>query len=182
MIRYTPASPPTDCTADDGTIVVYNQNRETLGQNRVVIKNNDKLDQTYKGLEITANDFTVAPTRLALQGTLLEGAIPVPLYPPFRADRLALSIFVNPLQFGPHEDLARYPRDQDGDLGKAAAAGADVLAVLNASPFHLDKAAEREERMAERAQALGRRGRRAAPRRRAFDRPPWRPRPFRRAP
>ncbi len=34
-------------------------------------------------------------------------------------------------------------------------AGAQVLCVLNASPFHLDKAAEREQRMAERARAVG---------------------------
>ena len=34
-------------------------------------------------------------------------------------------------------------------------AGAQVLCVLNASPFHLDKAEEREQRMSERAQALG---------------------------
>jgi NAD+ synthase (glutamine-hydrolysing) len=37
----------------------------------------------------------------------------------------------------------------------AKAAGAQVLAVLNASPFHLDKADEREARMAERARATG---------------------------
>jgi NAD+ synthase (glutamine-hydrolysing) len=37
----------------------------------------------------------------------------------------------------------------------ALAAGAQVLAVLNASPFHLDKAEEREARMAERARATG---------------------------
>jgi NAD+ synthase (glutamine-hydrolysing) len=37
----------------------------------------------------------------------------------------------------------------------ALAAGAQVLCVLNASPFHLGKAAEREQRMAERAQAVG---------------------------
>ncbi len=37
----------------------------------------------------------------------------------------------------------------------ACAAGAQVLCVLNASPFHVDKAEEREQRMAERAQASG---------------------------
>ncbi len=38
----------------------------------------------------------------------------------------------------------------------AVAAGAQMLCVLNASPFHLDKAGEREQRMAERARAVGR--------------------------
>jgi pantoate--beta-alanine ligase len=46
-----------------------------------------------------------------------------------RGDKLALSIFVNPTQFGPNEDLARYPRDLPGDLAKAASAGTDVAFV-----------------------------------------------------
>ncbi|HEY7376996.1 MAG TPA: pantoate--beta-alanine ligase [Polyangia bacterium] len=46
--------------------------------------------------------------------------------------RLALSIFVNPTQFGPNEDLARYPRDLAGDLAKAAGAGTDVAFVPDA--------------------------------------------------
>ena len=41
---------------------------------------------------------------------------------------LALAtIFVNPSQFGPGEDLARYPRDLEGDLRKCAAAGIDAV-------------------------------------------------------
>ncbi|HEX5328435.1 MAG TPA: pantoate--beta-alanine ligase, partial [Acetobacteraceae bacterium] len=37
------------------------------------------------------------------------------------------SIFVNPLQFGPAEDLARYPRDEAGDLAKLAEWGCALV-------------------------------------------------------
>jgi pantoate--beta-alanine ligase len=44
-----------------------------------------------------------------------------------RCDLVALSIFVNPLQFGPREDLARYPRDLERDRALARARGVDCL-------------------------------------------------------
>lgn len=44
-----------------------------------------------------------------------------------RADVVAASIFVNPTQFGPKEDLSTYPRDRDGDLAKCEAAGVTVM-------------------------------------------------------
>src|SRR6266498_1998432 len=45
------------------------------------------------------------------------------------AERVVVSIFVNPLQFGPHEDLARYPRDLPRDRKLAEARGVDCLFV-----------------------------------------------------
>lgn len=43
------------------------------------------------------------------------------------ADFLVVSIFVNPKQFGPNEDLDRYPRDAEGDRQKCEEAGAHVI-------------------------------------------------------
>jgi pantoate--beta-alanine ligase len=43
------------------------------------------------------------------------------------AGRVVASIFVNPTQFGPEEDFARYPRDPAGDAGLLEQAGCDLL-------------------------------------------------------
>jgi pantoate--beta-alanine ligase len=43
------------------------------------------------------------------------------------ADRLVVSLFVNPTQFGPGEDLDSYPRDPERDAALAESRGADVL-------------------------------------------------------
>nr|WP_279380363.1 pantoate--beta-alanine ligase [Polymorphobacter glacialis] len=43
------------------------------------------------------------------------------------ADKVAASIFVNPKQFGPLEDLDKYPRDEAGDAAKLQAAGCELL-------------------------------------------------------
>ena len=44
-------------------------------------------------------------------------------------DLLVVSLFVNPTQFSPTEDLSAYPRDLDGDAAQAAAEGVDLLFV-----------------------------------------------------
>jgi pantoate--beta-alanine ligase len=44
-----------------------------------------------------------------------------------QCDKLVVSIYVNPLQFAPNEDLERYPRDPVGDAEKCQAVGVDVL-------------------------------------------------------
>ena len=44
-----------------------------------------------------------------------------------QSDRVVMSVFVNPLQFAPTDDFARYPRDPAGDAAKAAGRGVDLL-------------------------------------------------------
>ena len=60
-------------------------------------------------------------------------------------DRLVVSIFVNPLQFGPGEDLDRYPRDPEGDAARCKAHGTDLLFMPTAlyPPGHATRVAVR---------------------------------------
>jgi pantoate--beta-alanine ligase len=46
-----------------------------------------------------------------------------------KADIVVVSIFVNPIQFGPNEDLANYPRDVEADLKLCRKAGADAVFI-----------------------------------------------------
>jgi pantoate--beta-alanine ligase len=54
-----------------------------------------------------------------------------------RATLLVASIFINPAQFGPQEDLARYPRDLEGDLAKLRAVPADVVFTPESEGLYL---------------------------------------------
>lgn len=60
-------------------------------------------------------------------GSLHEGHLSLIRQAKERGNYVVLSIFVNPLQFGPNEDYARYPRDLKRDEQLAAEAGVDLL-------------------------------------------------------
>lgn len=52
------------------------------------------------------------------------------------AKRLVVSLFVNPAQFGPNEDLGAYPRDIESDCAKARAIGADAIFIPSPSDMY----------------------------------------------
>ncbi|NUP00688.1 MAG: pantoate--beta-alanine ligase [Nonomuraea sp.] len=57
-----------------------------------------------------------------------------------RADQVVVSIFVNPLQFGPNEDFSRYPRTFDADLDVCRAEEVDVVFAPSADDmYHPDR-------------------------------------------
>ncbi|HEV3402226.1 MAG TPA: pantoate--beta-alanine ligase, partial [Acidimicrobiales bacterium] len=60
-------------------------------------------------------------------GALHQGHLSLIRRSAAECDLTVVTVFVNPLQFGPNEDLATYPRDLGADLRAAAAAGADVV-------------------------------------------------------
>jgi pantoate--beta-alanine ligase len=66
--------------------------------------------------------IAVVPT----MGYLHEGHLSLLRAARAAADVVVLTIFVNPMQFAPTEDLSRYPRDEAGDLAKARPTGVDV--------------------------------------------------------
>src|SRR3982751_4533449 len=76
--------------------------------------------------------IAVVPT----MGALHDGHLALLRAARARADIVILTIFVNPTQFGPNEDLAKYPRDEAGDLAKARSCGIDLAFCPEASAMY----------------------------------------------
>jgi pantoate--beta-alanine ligase len=81
------------------------------------------LKRAIAGFQTRRNTIALVPT----MGALHAGHLALVRMAQRRADRVIVSIFVNPTQFAPNEDLKTYPRTFDTDIAALAALKADLV-------------------------------------------------------
>mgnify|MGYP005841040081 CR=1 FL=1 len=87
---------------------------------------------TAAAMQARSRDWRRAGRRIGFiptMGALHEGHLSLVRLARERGDVVVVSIFVNPTQFGPHEDFAKYPRTLDRDAELCRAVGVDALFV-----------------------------------------------------
>jgi pantoate--beta-alanine ligase len=89
-----------------------------------------EIVDTRAGLQAALQPLRTANQRIVLvptMGYLHEGHLSLVDAARNHGDVVVMSIYVNPLQFGPQEDLARYPRDLQRDSDMAQSRGVDFI-------------------------------------------------------
>ncbi len=90
-----------------------------------VIEKTDGMQQKAEELRLAGKVLGFVPT----MGFFHEGHMELMRVARKHCDVVIISLFVNPMQFGPKEDLTAYPRDLEGDLAKARQVGVDIAFV-----------------------------------------------------
>lgn len=106
-----------------------------------------ELRDWIRGQRAAGRRIAFVPT----MGALHEGHLSLVDLARQHGERVVVSVFVNPLQFGPTEDLARYPRDLERDAQLLEARGADLLFAPDTATMY----PEREPQILVTAPALG---------------------------
>lgn len=88
-----------------------------------LLRGKDELRTALEPARRQSDTIGLVPT----MGYLHEGHLSLLRAARSECDVVVMSLFVNPTQFGPGEDLDRYPRDEERDLRLAAEAGADFV-------------------------------------------------------
>jgi pantoate--beta-alanine ligase len=97
-----------------------------------IIKTVKQMQQAAHAIRTGGESIALVPT----MGFLHEGHLTLMRVGKEHCDRLIVSIFVNPTQFGPNEDLEAYPRDTEGDLRKAENVGVDLVFMPSAREMY----------------------------------------------
>jgi pantoate--beta-alanine ligase len=92
----------------------------------------DETRDALRGADEAGERIGLVPT----MGAFHEGHLSLIRAARAECDRVVVSLFVNPTQFAPAEDLARYPRDEGRDAALAAAEGVDLLFAPSADEIY----------------------------------------------
>jgi pantoate--beta-alanine ligase len=97
-----------------------------------IIREVPQLSSALIALRAGGKSLALVPT----MGALHEGHMALIHEAKRRTDRVAATIFVNPLQFAPNEDLDRYPRQEERDAAMLEEAGCDLLWLPQAGEMY----------------------------------------------
>ncbi|MFG1754552.1 pantoate--beta-alanine ligase [Streptosporangium sandarakinum] len=104
-----------------------------VARNRAELAEARRALGAHGGISRGTAELALVPT----MGALHEGHRSLMRLAREQADHVAVSVFVNPLQFGPNEDFSRYPRTFDADLEVCAAEGVSVVFAPSADDMYL---------------------------------------------
>lgn len=99
-----------------------------------LVRTRESLRGLLRGYRDRGDRVALVPT----MGSLHDGHLHLVDRAREAAGRVVLSIFVNPLQFGPDEDLEHYPRDLERDLRLAGGRGVDAVFAPDAEVMYPD--------------------------------------------
>jgi len=97
-----------------------------------IITVTNKMNDCSRGWRASGRKIALVPT----MGFFHEGHLSLMRQAKTMADHVVVSLFVNPLQFGPSEDLARYPRNLNQDVALAEMCGVDVIFAPTVSEMY----------------------------------------------
>ena len=101
-----------------------------------VFRDPKKLQKWCRARKLAGRTIALVPT----MGYLHEGHLSLIERAKAKgADEIVVSVFVNPVQFGPDEDYERYPRDEKADLAACRRAGATAVFFPTPESMYLDR-------------------------------------------
>lgn len=98
-----------------------------------VIRTPEDTTRAANSIRAAGKQVGFVPT----MGALHEGHLQLVRRARDKCEEVIVSIFVNPTQFGPNEDFAKYPRDLDGDVKKVESAGATIVFAPEANAMYV---------------------------------------------